>query len=144
MRTRTEIFDEATRKRAAPEPANGVDPAKRQRISIAPAPAPIKLVIPPLAPGQHSVADLFTITDDKALKAFDVGQLPEELVVKIGVILLSRIDHNLFNQTIDASSLQTIQYHMLTSSTGYSWKTYKFQSTSRAAPSSSSGVQSCR
>lgn len=101
MRSRTEILDEASKKRAAPESANGVDPAKRQRIGIAPPTAPTKLTIPPLSPGPHSIADLFTVTDDQALKAFDVGQLPGDLVTKIGVILLSRIDQNLFQQTID-------------------------------------------
>lgn len=101
MRTRTEIFDEATRKRAAPEPANGVE--KRQRIGPPPTPAPAKLVIPPLSLGNHSVADLFTITEDKALKAFDVGQLPEHMVVRIDVLLLQTIDQNLFEQTIEVS-----------------------------------------
>lgn len=103
MRSRTEILDEATRKRAAPESANGVDPAKRQRVGMAPPSAPTKLTVYPLTPGPHSVADLFTITDDQALKTFDVGQLPEDLVVKIGVIIMSRIDSNLFDQTINVS-----------------------------------------
>lgn len=105
MRTRTEIFDEATRKRAAPEPANGADLAKRQRTGVAPPSAPQSIRVPPLTPGQHSIAELFTVTGDEALKAFDVGQLPEDLVVKISVIILSRIDSNLFDQAIEVSLL---------------------------------------
>jgi symplekin len=104
MRTRNDIFDEASRKRGPPEPTDGLDPAKRQRLAANIPNAPQQRVhIPPLTPGPHTIAELFTVTDDEALKAFDVGILPAELVVKIGATILSKLDSAVFNQTLNVS-----------------------------------------
>ncbi|EDN96765.1 hypothetical protein SS1G_01691 [Sclerotinia sclerotiorum 1980 UF-70] len=101
MRSKTEIFDEANRKRGPPEPVDGLDPAKRQKLGaqVTP-PAPNRLHIPPLAPGNHTVAELFTITTDEALKGFDVALLSEDLVVKIGITILQKIDTDTLEQAI--------------------------------------------
>lgn len=101
LRSRTEIFDEASRKRGPPEAADGMDPAKRQKLGL-PAPAP-KIHIHPLAPGPHTIAELFTVTTDEALKTFDVAQLSEDLVVKIGVTILQRMDADMLNQAVEVS-----------------------------------------
>lgn len=54
-----------------------------------------------MTPGPHSIAELFTVTGDEALKAFDVSMLSENLVVKIGITILQRIDADTLNQAID-------------------------------------------
>lgn len=101
MRSKTEIFDEANRKRGPPEPVDGMDPAKRQKLAAqVTSPAPNRLHVPPLTPGNHTIAELFTITTDEALKGFDVALLSEDLVVKIGITILQKIDANTVEQAI--------------------------------------------
>lgn len=101
MRSRSEIFDESTRKRGPPEPTDGLDMAKRQKLGAQIEPSVPKFHVPPLGVGTHTIADLFTVTTDDALKAFDVAQLPEDLVLKIGVTILQRLDVNTLNQAIE-------------------------------------------
>ena len=88
---------------------DGLDAAKRQKLAQAQAqaqatptpPSVPKLHVPPLAPGPHTTAELFTITTDELLKAFDVAMLSEELVVKIGITILQRLDAETLNQAIE-------------------------------------------
>ena len=104
MRSRSEIFDETSRKRGPPEPTDGLDLAKRQKLgAMVPYSAGNRLQIPPLTPGPHTIAELFTVTSDEALKNFDVGQLSEDLVVKIGITILQRIDPETLEQTVNVS-----------------------------------------
>lgn len=100
-RTRSELFDETNRKRGPPETTDEGF-AKRQRLHGASDIAAITVEIPPLGPGSHSVAEFFTATNDDGLKAFDVGVLNEDLVVKIVTTLLVKIGADVFNQTINA------------------------------------------
>jgi symplekin len=102
MRSRSDIFDEASRKRGPPEPTDGLDAAKRQKLG-AQMSAP-RFHVPPLTPGSHTIAELYTVTTDDALKAFDVSQLSEDLVVKIGITILQRIDADTLNQAIEVST----------------------------------------
>ncbi|PQE24681.1 hypothetical protein CJF32_00006963 [Rutstroemia sp. NJR-2017a WRK4] len=101
MRSKTEIFDEATRKRGPPEPTDGLDLAKRQKLGaqVIP-PAPTRFHVPPLAPGSHTIADLFTVTTDEALKGFDVALLSEDLVVKIAITILQRLNPDTIEQAV--------------------------------------------
>lgn len=101
MRSRAEIFEETSRKRGPPEPTDGLDATKRQRLGANIQTAASRVHVPPLKPGLHSIADLFTVTIDEGLKAFDVSQLSEDLVVKIGVTILSKLDNDVLNQTIN-------------------------------------------
>lgn len=104
MRTKSDIFDEPSRKRGPPEPTDGLDAVKRQKIGAqVPTPAP-KFHVPPLKPGPHTIAELFTVTTDEALKAFDVAMLSEDLVVKIGITILQRLDADMLNQAVDVST----------------------------------------
>ncbi len=104
MRSRTEIFDEATRKRGPPASIDALDSAKRQRLSAQiPSTQTPRLQIPPLGPGPHSIAELFTLNTEEGLKKFDVCQLSEDLVSRISVTALSRIDGDLLNQAINVS-----------------------------------------
>lgn len=105
MRSRTEIFDEANKKRGHPEYIDGMDPAKRQKLGGQGVTAAAnRLHVPPLAPGPHTIGELFTITTDDALKTFDVALLSEDLVVKIGVTILQRLDSETLNQAIDVGA----------------------------------------
>ena len=101
MRSKTEIFDEANRKRGPPESVDGMDSAKRQKMGAqVSAPAP-KFYVPPLTPGPHSIAELFTVTTDEGLKTFDVSQLSEDLVLKIGIIILQKLDTDTLDQAVE-------------------------------------------
>lgn len=108
MRSRSDIFDEANRKRGHPEATDGLDPAKRQKLGVQAANSTPKFYVPPLKAGLHTIAELFTVTGDEALKAFDVAQLSEDLVVKIGITILQRIDAETLNQAIEVCSLDFV------------------------------------
>ena len=56
---------------------------------------------PPLPPGPTSIAQLFTLTEDEGLSSFDVTQLPIDLVVKITLPVLYRIDETLLDNAIN-------------------------------------------
>lgn len=117
MRSKTEIFDETSRKRGPPEPTDGFDPAKRQKVAaqvIPVAPSVPKFHVPPLAPGIHSLAELFTVTTDEQLKAFDAKMLSQDLVTKIGVTILQRLDAETLNQAIAVSRSGTLYSLCLT------------------------------
>ena len=102
MRSRTEIFEEATRKRGPPEPVDGMDSAKRQRLDAEVNSTPSsRLYIPPLTPGPHTVGELFTLSTDEGLKKFDVASLDEDLVIRIAATILSTVDTNTLNQAIN-------------------------------------------
>lgn len=100
MQSRLDIVDEeASRKRGLPaEPTDGLDNAKRARLD---AETPPLMKIPPLPPGRLSYAQLYTLTEDAGLSSFDVKQLPPDLVVKIAIPILARIDQSSLNQAID-------------------------------------------
>ncbi|KAI2607096.1 uncharacterized protein GGS25DRAFT_494340 [Hypoxylon fragiforme] len=99
MRSRAEIFDEGTRKRAMVEQqVNGVD-AKRQRTG--PVPSHPQIEITPLKPGPHTLADLFTFTSNDGLKSFNVSEnVPAPLAARISVTTISRIDPQLLERAI--------------------------------------------
>ncbi len=101
MRSKIDIFEEATRKRGPQEPIDGLDAAKRQKLGAQILPIAPKFHVPPLKPGLHTIAELFTVTNDEALKTFDVAMLSEDLVVKIVITILQRIDTDTLNQAIE-------------------------------------------
>lgn len=101
QQSRLDALDETSRKRGLPaEPVDGLDNAKRARLD---AETPPLLKIPPLPPGPTSFQQLYTLTEDAGLSTFDVKQLPSDLVVKITIPILARIDQSLFNQAADVS-----------------------------------------
>jgi len=122
MRSRHEIFDEASRKRGPPEPTDGLDAAKRQKLGAQMPTAAPKFLVPPLKPGSHTVAELFTVTTDEGLKAFDVSQLSEDLVVKIGITILQKLDADTLNQAVEVSILMYDRVYLLMMTTGSSTK----------------------
>jgi symplekin len=99
VQSRHEIFEEATRKRGLPvEPADVLDSAKRARLGVD---TPPLIKVPPLPPGPTSISQLFTLTQDVGLSSFDVKQLPVDLIVKIAVPVLARVDQNALSQSIE-------------------------------------------
>ncbi|KAH8701083.1 putative mRNA cleavage and polyadenylation specificity factor complex subunit [Talaromyces proteolyticus] len=95
-----EVFDESSRKRALPvEPTDGLDNAKRAKLGVD---TPPQLKIPPMPAGPNSYAQLYTLTEDLGLSSFDVKQLPPELIVKIAVAVLGRVDANALVQATEA------------------------------------------
>ena len=90
-RNRIEMFtaESASRKRGLPsEPVDGLDSAKRRRLGAEmPSREPA-----PLPPGPNSFAQLYTLTDDPALAAFPVSQLPQDLVTRVTLAILAHIE----------------------------------------------------
>ncbi|KAI9934442.1 hypothetical protein ASPWEDRAFT_43856 [Aspergillus wentii DTO 134E9] len=100
MQSRLEVADDASRKRALPtEPTDGLDAAKRAKLD---AETPPLMKIPPLPPGPTSFSQLFTLTEDTGLSSFDVKQLPVDLLVKIAVPVLTRVNQSSLQQAVDA------------------------------------------
>ena len=94
-----DILDEGSRKRGAPvEPTDGLDDAKRRRLG---AEVNTHKTIPPLPPGPTSIAQLYTLTSEEGLRSFDVTQLPIDLVVRIALPVLQRIDQGLLNGAVN-------------------------------------------
>ncbi len=94
-----DIFQEHSRKRGAPtEPTDGLDNVKRARLGAG---IPDRPSIPPLPPGPTSIAQLYTLTSDEGLTSFDVQQLPIDLIVKITLPVLFRIDQNVLGDAIN-------------------------------------------
>ncbi|MCJ1434683.1 hypothetical protein MMC27_004052 [Xylographa pallens] len=97
--SRMDIFDEGSRKRGAPvEPTDGLDDAKRRRLG---AEVNTQKAIPPLPPGPTSIAQLYTLTSEEGLRSFDVTQLPIDLVVRIALPVLQRIDQGLLSEAVN-------------------------------------------
>ncbi|KAI9798865.1 MAG: hypothetical protein M1833_004368 [Piccolia ochrophora] len=102
-RIRLDVFDEGTRKRAAPvEPTDGLDPTKRARLGAdVPNIPSSRIRIPPLAPGPTSLAQLYTLTSDQALTSFDVQQLPIDMVIQITLPVLFRLEQSVLDDCIN-------------------------------------------
>lgn len=99
MRLRSEILDESGRKRA-PDGHPGAADVKRQRMTQSAA-EPQVLQIEPLPPGRHSLGDVFTLTGNDGLKNFDILTVPADLVAKINVSTLTRLDAGLLAKAIE-------------------------------------------
>lgn len=96
MHTRAEIFEGASRKRALTGQTEELD-VKRQRMG----PAQAEFIIPPLKAGPHTLADIFTITQNDGLKTFDVSSVPVDLASKISVNTIAMIDHKILERAIN-------------------------------------------
>ncbi|KAI1093063.1 hypothetical protein F5B19DRAFT_451914 [Rostrohypoxylon terebratum] len=98
MRSRAEIFDEGNRKRAMAEQVDGQD-SKRQRTGATSSNPQIEIT--PLKPGPHTLADVFTFTNNDGLKHFSVGDnVPAPLAAKISVTTIARVDPQLLDRAI--------------------------------------------
>ena len=138
MQSRIEVVDEASRKRGLPsEPTDGLDNIKRAKLD---AEAPALVKIPPLPPGPTSYAQLFTITEDKELRRFDVKQLPVDMLVKMVVPILARVDQSMMNQSIEVCQSLRVNPASADKTPGNSYAISSDpEATGSAAPSGDSG-----
>lgn len=101
MQSRIETVDDSSKKRGLPtEPTDGLDNSKRAKLD---AESPPLIKVSPLPPGPVSYSQLYTLTEDAGLSSFDVKQLPVELLVKIVVPVLARVDQSALQQAVDVS-----------------------------------------
>ncbi|KAK3398070.1 hypothetical protein B0T20DRAFT_355674 [Sordaria brevicollis] len=99
-RARTELLEEASRKRALPvEAVTSPGDAKRQKTEAAAPQPPLK--IQPLAPGPHTLAEVFSLTNNAGLQAFDVTNVPAPLTARIAVKTLGSIDQGQLDLAIN-------------------------------------------
>lgn len=77
------------------EPNDGLDHAKRQKLEQG------VQVFPPMPPPPHTLAQVFTLTDDKALAAFDAKVLPDYLVSQIAAALMQHIDSKTMDLAVE-------------------------------------------
>lgn len=108
MRSRAEIFDDASRKRPLSD-QHGIayGDAKRQRLG-AEGSAAEQAQIPPLGPGPHSLATVFSLTSNFLLQGFDATLVPAPLATKISVATLSRVDPAVFSRAIEVGKKHRI------------------------------------
>jgi hypothetical protein len=106
MRARAELSEDASRKRPADQAAISADP-KRQKIEGG---VP-QFEIPPLGPGPHSLAGVFTLTNNLGLQGFDVTQLPANLAAKISVMTLAGVDQQVLDFTVNVSARVRVSQH---------------------------------
>ncbi|KAL2129095.1 hypothetical protein VTI74DRAFT_8258 [Chaetomium olivicolor] len=108
MRTRAEMLDEAGRKRALPDQVAAIQgEAKRQRGEGAVA----QFTIPPLGPGPHSLASVFTLTNNLGLQGFDATQLPANLAAKISVRTLAVVDQQVIDLAVNGIRDRLVALH---------------------------------
>ena len=96
---RLEMFEEGTRKRGPPEPTDGLDNVKRARLG---AQVDDFSTIPPLPAGPVSIAQLFTLTREEALKSFDVTLIPLDPVVRITSSVFQNVNPSHLDAIINA------------------------------------------
>ncbi|KAF2452702.1 hypothetical protein BDY21DRAFT_424984 [Lineolata rhizophorae] len=107
---RAELLDESaaasrTKRPAPAEPVDGLDPAKRQRLGAGDAPSTAAAAAAGGAgapPSPISFAQLYTLTNDQGSRNFDVQQIPVELVVRILVPMLGRVDHAQLDSAVNS------------------------------------------
>lgn len=99
IQARMDIFDEgSTRKRGLPsEPTDGLNGAKRRRLG---AELPERADYAPLPPGPQSLKNIFTLTQDPAFTNYDVTPIPSELMIRIVVPLLQKVDQQALDQAL--------------------------------------------
>lgn len=98
MASKAEVLDGGSRKRAHADVASGLE-VKRQRTG----PAQPTFQISPLGAGPHSLADVFALTQNAGLRAFDASQVPAALAAKISVNTIARIDNSILDRAIEVS-----------------------------------------
>lgn len=101
MRSRAEILDDTGRKRAlAEQQAAAYGDAKRQRME----PSSAQFQITPLTPGvPHSIADIFTIATDPAVRGFHAEQLTADMAMRISLAVMAGTDSQTFDRAISVS-----------------------------------------
>ena len=95
QQSRTAVFSETTAHKRPAEPTDGLDEAKRQRLTAAPR------KFPPMPPPPNSFAQLFTLTEDPNLKQFDVTLLPADIVSDVTAVFLQHVESTSLDLAIE-------------------------------------------
>lgn len=95
QQTRTTVFSDSNSLKRPAEPTDGLDEAKRQRLTQNPR------RFPPMPPPPNSYAQLYTLTEDSVLQQFDVKLLPAAMVSDIVGLLLQHVDSKSLDESID-------------------------------------------
>ncbi|KAK4936084.1 hypothetical protein LTR10_022986 [Elasticomyces elasticus] len=96
QQSRATLFMESTAQKRPAEPTDGLDDAKRQKLTGGPR------KFPPMPPPPNSFAHLFTLTDDPSLQQFDVTLLPADIVSTVTAVFLQHVDSNSLDEAINA------------------------------------------
>ncbi|KIW22939.1 uncharacterized protein PV07_11182 [Cladophialophora immunda] len=96
QQSRSALFAEPTAQKRPAEPTDGLDDAKRQRLT-----AGIRK-FPPMPPPPNTYSHLFTLTEDTSLQQFDVTLLPADIVSTVTAVFLQHVDSNSLDGAIDA------------------------------------------
>lgn len=91
---------------ASDDPTDGLDDAKRQRVDAATAAgSPVSpqqsIQASTQIPRGSTVAQLFTLSEDKAATSFDVAAIPYNIVAQLIPPLMQSVDQALFDQAIN-------------------------------------------
>ncbi|KAI0402044.1 mRNA cleavage and polyadenylation specificity factor complex subunit [Xylaria palmicola] len=109
VRSRAEIFDENGRKRAMVDQAGAVE-AKRQRTATLSTQPQIEIT--PLKTGANTLAEVFTFTNNDALKKFSVSDtIPAPLAAKISVRTIAQLDAGILQRAIDGVRARLATFH---------------------------------
>ncbi|EXJ78084.1 hypothetical protein A1O3_09245 [Capronia epimyces CBS 606.96] len=95
QQSRAAILSDTTAQKRPAEPTDGLDDAKRQRLS-----GPRKF--PAMPPPPNSIAQLFTLTEDPAVQQFDVSLLPGDLVSTVTAVFLQHLDSGVLDEAVNA------------------------------------------
>ena len=96
QQSRSTLFSESSSLKRPAEPTDGLDDAKRQKLTGGPR------RFPPMPPPPNSLAHLFTLTEDPMLQQFDAKLLPADLVSTVTPVLLQHVDSNLLDEALHA------------------------------------------
>ncbi|KAJ9628275.1 hypothetical protein H2204_009392 [Knufia peltigerae] len=96
QQSRATLFADPTAQKRPAEPTDGLDDAKRQKLTAGPR------KFPPMPPPPNSYAQLYTLTEDISLQQFDVTLLPHDIVSTVTGVFLQHVDSNLLDEAINA------------------------------------------
>lgn len=96
QQSRSALFSEGTAQKRPAEPPDGLDDAKRQRLT-----ATVRK-FPPMPPPPNSYTHLFTLTEDPSLQQFDVTLLPADIVSTVTAVFLQHVDSTSLDEAINA------------------------------------------
>ena len=96
QQSRTSFFSDSPSLKRPAEPTDGLDDAKRQRLTTN------QHKFPPMPPSPNSIAQLFTLTQDPAIQQFDVKYLPLELIDFTIPLLLKSVPHEQLEEACNA------------------------------------------
>ncbi|KAK5467913.1 hypothetical protein LTS15_000886 [Exophiala xenobiotica] len=96
QQSRAALFSDTTAQKRPAEPTDGLDDAKRQKLTGG------TRKFPPMSPPPNTFAHLYTLTEDPSLQQFDVTLLPPDIVSTVTGVFLQHVDSNTLDEAIGA------------------------------------------